>query len=143
MRKDNPYSSPDNTPAPEPEPRVYRDAEDELLDNSIAVRILGVIAIAIGCFVGHTGVYVPLTQALSGRQSLYLHSGAVGTTVAAVVGGLVMLIAGRHTRKVLMHRWYNAAPLNVAGTFVIVALAIAADIGFKHLLIALGYAFTH
>ena len=105
----------------------------------MAVRVLGTIALVLGCFIGHSGVYAPLQQALAGRQTLSLHSGAVGVSICAVLGGTIMLIAGRHTRKVLMHRWYNATPLNVLGTLIIVALAILGDIYFERLLIGLGY----
>ena len=131
---ENPYASPDDTPVDAPKVRVYRDSEDEFLDNSTAVRIIGAVVIAIGCYFAYSGVYTVLAEAIAKKQSIYVSSGAVGFPFICLVCGVIMLVAGRHTRKVLMHRWYDATPLNISISLVIVALAISADIYFQRLL---------
>ncbi|QDV53649.1 hypothetical protein Enr17x_57300 [Gimesia fumaroli] len=139
----NPDSSPESRSNQlKSAPRVYVDAEDELLDNSTAVRFLGVVSLILGCWIGYDNVYTPLTQALANQQSVSIHSGTVGISFIAIICGVIMLIAGRHTRKILLDRWRNATPLNVLITFTIVAASIALDQYFKQLLSGLGYVFT-
>jgi len=139
----NPYSSPEAAPdQPKSTPRVYVDAEDELLDNSTAVRFLSVVPLIIGCWMGYDNVYTPLTLALANQESFYIHSGTVGFSFIAIICGVIMLIAGRHTRKILLDRWRNATPLNVLITFTIVAASIACDHYFEQLLSGLDYVFT-
>lgn len=123
-------------------PRVYVDAEDALLDNSTAVRFFGVVSLILGCWMGYDNVYTPLTQALANHESFTIHSGTVGISFIAIICGVIMLIAGRHARKILLARWRSATPLNVLITFTIVAASIALDHYFKQLLAGLGYVFT-
>ena len=137
---ENPYSSPETALIePDSAPRVYLDAEDKLLDNSTAVRFFGSVTIVVGCWFAYSGVYEPLTRALSDQQPLFVHYGAVGVSLIAILYGVIMLVAGRHARKVLMNRWRNATLLNVLCTFTIVGTAIACDHFFRPLLEGLGY----
>jgi len=139
----NPYSSPETAPDQlKSPPRVYIDAEDELLDNSTAVRFLGVVSLSIGCWIGYSNVYTPLTLALANQQSFFIHSGTVVISFTGILCGLIMLVAGRHTRKILIDRWCNATPLKLLFTFTIVAASIACDYYFEQLLSGLGYVFT-
>ncbi|WP_339732333.1 hypothetical protein [uncultured Gimesia sp.] len=123
-------------------PRIYVDAEDELLDNSTAVRVLGVVCLTLGCWMGYDNVYKPLTLALANQQSFSIHSGTVGISFIGIICGVIMLIAGRHARKILLDRWRNATPLKVLITFSIVAASIAFDHYFEQLLSGLGYVIT-
>jgi hypothetical protein len=137
---ENPYQPPASARAGDAVPRrVYRDAEDELLDNNTAVRIFGVIGLMIGLSLAYLAVYEPLSAAQAGKQTLTLRGGAVAASFAAIVCGAIMLVAGKHTRVMLMHRWYNVTPLNFFCTLVLVGGAIAAESYFEHLLSMLGY----
>lgn len=139
---EKPFPSSQKTPDQlEPAPRVYIDAQDELLDNNIAVRFLGIVSIIFGCWIGYSNVYTPLTQALANQQSFNTHSGTVGISFIAISCGVIMLIAGRHARKILLDHWRNATPLKLIITFSIVAISIACDHYFENLLTGLGYVF--
>ena len=136
---DNPYSSPSQQASEvEPQPRVYQDAEDELLDNSMTVRILGAIVVTMGCLLGYFAVYAPLWEAIGQKRSFYPPPGVAGLMVITVICGSIMLVAGRHTRRILLHRWYDATPVNVIVSTMVVLIAIAVDILFEKFAASMG-----
>jgi hypothetical protein len=140
----NPYEAPSEPKSTRDEPtRVYRDAEDELLDNNTGVRILGSFALVIGSWIGYSTIYVPLNEALAQSQSIRVNRSMIVVSLASTICGAIMIVAGRHTRKVLMHRWYDATVLNVACTLALTVFTIAATEYFEVILEVLGYTFPN
>jgi hypothetical protein len=140
----NPYETTSEPQGGGDEPtRVYRDSEDELLDNNTAVRILGSLALGIGSWIGYSTIYIPLNDALAQSQSISIHRSMIIVSIAATICGAIMIVAGRHTRKVLMHRWYDATVLNITCTLTLTVFTIATAEFFEVILEALGYTFPN
>lgn len=116
------------------------DYEEELMDNSAAVRCLGVFLLFIGAWIGYGVVYTPIQQAYAGAETISLDTGYVGLSAVCLLCGIIFLVAGRHVKKFLMLNWHTTKPLQVIGTLVLAAIVIAAEICLKEYLEFLGYA---
>jgi hypothetical protein len=82
----NPYEAPSEPKSTRDEPtRVYRDAEDELLDNNTGVRILGSFALVIGSWIGYSTIYVPLNEALAQSQSIRVNRSMIVVSLASTI----------------------------------------------------------
>lgn len=131
----NPYRS--SSPELDSEtPRSYRDSEDEFLDNNIAVRSLGALILLVGLWIAHPTIWIPIEQATSGIDVTLLETSGEGVilSLALISCGTIMLFLGRHTRRILYHRWYDASPTNILGTTVLIVSILLVAIQFQTIL---------
>lgn len=117
------------------------DYEEELMDNSLAVRCLGVLCLLLGGFLGYLGVYTPIQQAHAGAESIWLRSGVAGAVAGTLLCGVIFLIAGRYVKHILVLQWRTAKPMQIVGTLVLVAICVGVEIVFERYLESLGYFF--
>jgi hypothetical protein len=117
------------------------DYEEELMDNSLVVRGLGVLCLLLGGFLGYLGVYQPIQQAHAGADSISLRTGVAGAAAAALLCGVIFLIAGRSVKYILVLKWQTARPMQIIGTLTLVAICLGVEIVFERYLESLGYFF--
>jgi hypothetical protein len=107
------------------------DALERVLNRSAVVRSLGVLCLALGAFLAHASIYLPIAEAAVGEQTITIHRGGIGASLGTLLGGPVLLIAGRHVRRFMVLRWGSATPQQVRGTLLLAVLLAAACIAFE------------
>jgi hypothetical protein len=101
------------------------------LNRSAVVGCLDVLCLALDAFLTYLSVSEPIAGASVGKRIMIIHRGGIGASLGTLLGGLILLIAGRHVERFMVLRWGNATPQQVRGTLLLAVLPTAACIAFE------------
>jgi hypothetical protein len=107
------------------------DDLERALDRSAVVRSLGVLCLALGAFLTYLSVNLPIAEASAGKRIITIHRSGIGASLGTLLGGLILLIAGRHVRRFMVLRWGDATRQQVCGTLLLAILLATACIAFE------------
>jgi hypothetical protein len=101
------------------------DNLERALERDSVVRSLGVLCLALGAFLTYLVVNIPTAGvAAEGHTTSLLRCGPL-VAFGTLLGGLILLIAGRRVRRFMVLKWCDATPLQVCGTLLLALVCVA------------------
>jgi hypothetical protein len=115
------------------------DDLDRALESNLFVRYLGILAVGLGVLFVSLSVYPPIAAARAGQRVVIIHRSGVGAAFCCMLYGIILLVARRNVRHFMMWKWYDAKPLQICGTLLIVLASAAFQAWFERYFSNLGF----
>ena len=115
------------------------DDLDRALESNAFVRYLGIFPVGLGVLFASLTVYPPIAAARAGQRIVYIHRSGVGAAFGCMLYGVILLIAGGNVRHFMMRKWYDARPLQICGTLLVVLACATFQVWFERCFLDLGY----
>jgi hypothetical protein len=115
------------------------DDLDRALESNAFVRYLGILSVGLCVIFASLTVYPPIAAARAGQRIVIIHRSGVGAAFCCMLYGVILLVAGRNGRHFMMRKWYDARPLQICGTLLVVLAAAAFQAWFERYFSNLGF----
>jgi hypothetical protein len=101
------------------------DDLDRALESNAFVRYLDILSVGLGVLFASLTVNPPIAAARAGQRIVFIHRSGVEAAFCCMLCGVILLVAGKNVRHFMMRKWYDARPLQICGTLLVVLAAAA------------------